>query len=80
MRGMPVQKKVFTLDNTGHKTLEVPPCYYLGAGPGVTNVVSHGDELGTAFLTKATEKVIDGEISVVGTASTEVVLYLDFNA
>lgn len=76
---MSVNARTVTLDNTGHGTLYVEPCFYAGAGAGVTNVVAHGNEMGTAFPTRGTMPAVDGRVDVSGTPSTTVFVYFDFD-
>jgi hypothetical protein len=77
---MAVGTRVVTLDGTGHGTVAVPPCYFVGAkGGNVVGVTAaDGGSLGTAFLTRGGAIGCEGNINVSGDPSGVVSLYFDF--
>jgi hypothetical protein len=77
---MSVSARKVTLDSSGNGTTHVNPTFYAGAkGGGVSSVRAHGNELGTAFLTRGTMPAVDGQVDVSGTPSNDVFLYFDFD-
>lgn len=76
---MAISTKVIELDGAGAGSVHIPPCYFTG-GHGFTTATNHGDNLGTALLTKATAQFVHGEIDVYGgTADGEATLFFDIN-
>jgi hypothetical protein len=74
---MATTTKVIELDGAGAGSVHVSPMYFVGAA-GVTHVDNHGDDLGTAFLTKKDARFVVGDVNVSGgAASGEAALYFD---
>jgi hypothetical protein len=76
---MAISTKVVDLDGAGAGSVHIAPGYYVGAA-GVTHVENHGNDLGTALLTKKDIRFVVGDVNVSGgVASGEAALYFDAN-
>lgn len=69
--------KVVDLDGAGAGSVHLPGCYYTGS-LGAGHVENHGDDLGTALLTKKDIRFVVGDVNVSGgTPGGEASLYFD---
>ena len=74
---MGIQTKVVELDGNGAGSVNVAPMYFIGSA-GAGSVQADGDDLGTALLTRATERFVVGDVHVSGGAAHgEAALYFD---
>lgn len=74
---MGIRTTVVTLDGDGAGTVHVAPMFYVGSS-GDAHVLNDGDDLGTALLTRSTERFVVGDVTVTGGAAHgEAVLYFD---
>lgn len=79
---MPPKTRVVTVDGAGAGTVEVGPCWYIGAnGAGGGSVTADvGGSLGASLLTPATLKFCKGTITLAGwTALSDVELFFEIS-